>query len=139
MNEKSFETVVFDAVPAGLPVMLEFVNNCLAQSGLSDQECYDVQMGAEEWFNNIIEYAYQEQQGAIQVKCSLHTNNFRFKMVVTDSGEPFNPLLKKDPDIKVPYSSRPVGGLGIFLLKKMFTLIEYERVNEKNQLTLYKK
>lgn len=59
-------------------------------------------------------------------------------MVFTDSGIPFNPLQKSDPDITLPAESRSIGGLGIYVVKKTMDDVSYEYKNGKNILTIVK-
>jgi serine/threonine-protein kinase RsbW len=59
-------------------------------------------------------------------------------VTVTDDGHPFNPLDLPEPDTSLPMEDRPIGGLGIHLLRKMSDRMEYERRDGKNQVTLRK-
>ena len=60
------------------------------------------------------------------------------RLTFTDTGRPFDPLQADDPDTKVPLSERKIGGLGIFVVKKMMDKVEYRRENDRNILTLTK-
>ena len=57
----------------------------------------------------------------------------------TDRGKPYNPLLKEDPDITKSAGERPIGGLGIFMVKKLMDEIQYDFRDGKNILTIIKK
>ena len=57
-------------------------------------------------------------------------------VVVTDDGKPFNPLESPEPDTSLPVEERPIGGLGIYLLRKMFDQMDYARTDGKNRVTL---
>ena len=58
-------------------------------------------------------------------------------MVYIDSGKPFNPLTDAvDPDVTAAMDEREVGGLGIFMVKKMSKSVEYAREGDKNILTV---
>lgn len=57
---------------------------------------------------------------------------------LTDTGLPFDPTQAEDADISLPVEERPIGGLGIFLIKKIMDLVEYRRVDGKNIFTLKK-
>ena len=61
------------------------------------------------------------------------------KLTVIDDGHLFNPLELTPPDINLPVEARPIGGLGIHLLRKMSDRMEYVRVEAKNHLTLWKR
>ncbi len=129
-----------DAIQENLDSMIDFVSRHARIAGLSRQECYDVQLGSEEVFNNIIHYAYPaDTTGTVEILCSTGENAARLSIIVNDSGVAFNPLQLPLPDITAPVEQRRVGGLGIFLLKKMFDTIVYERSENKNILKLIKK
>ena len=89
----------------------------------------------EEIFVNVASYAY-ENQGTIELALSKHLD----KVVITikDNGVPFNPLEKADPDINLDGVDREIGGLGIFMVKKIMDDVSYEYVNNQNVLTLVK-
>ena len=91
-------------------------------------------MAAEEAIVNVINYAYGENEGNIEVVCISEDDRFIIKIV--DSGSPFNLLSHKDPDIYMDMSERAIGGLGIYLIKKLVDYIEYKRENESNIVTL---
>jgi serine/threonine-protein kinase RsbW len=55
-----------------------------------------------------------------------------------DDGREYDPTLKADPDITLPVEERPIGGLGIFLIKKIMDQVEYLRKDNRNFLMLTK-
>lgn len=88
----------------------------------------------EEIFVNVANYAYPPKDGDIEIIFSkLDDNLLEFKFI--DTGMPFNPLEKEEPDINLSAEERPVGGLGIFLVKNIMDNIEYEYRNNQNILT----
>ena len=56
-----------------------------------------------------------------------------------DTGIPYDPLAKEDPDITLSAAERQIGGLGIFMVKKSMDDMRYERRDDKNILTIVKK
>ena len=56
-----------------------------------------------------------------------------------DSGMPYNPLQKEDPDITLSVEERQIGGLGIYMVKKTMDEIFYQYKNGQNHLTIKKK
>ena len=60
-------------------------------------------------------------------------------MVVEDDGHPFNPLEQMEPDTNLPIEERPIGGLGLHLLRKLSDRMEYVWKNGRNRVTLQKK
>jgi serine/threonine-protein kinase RsbW len=138
-EELTAQSIFTDAIQENLNSMIDFVSRYALLAGLSRQECYDVQLGCEEIFNNIIHYAYPAGIiGTVEISCNTECDSVRLSIVVKDSGVAFNPLQLPLPDITAPVEERRIGGLGIFLLKKMFDTIEYNRLENKNILKLCK-
>lgn len=92
-------------------------------------------MCGEEVFANIAFYAYPEGvNGVLEAQLELSNGNIIFEL--KDDGIEYNPLEKPDPDINLPPEERPIGGLGIFMMKKMADDISYKRENDRNILTM---
>jgi anti-sigma regulatory factor (Ser/Thr protein kinase) len=83
---------------------------------------------------NIFEYSYAEKNGNVEVVCKLDAGNFVIEII--DSGIPFNILTAKEPDITSGISERSIGGLGIFLIRKLMDDVRYRREGDRNILTL---
>jgi len=71
----------------------------------------------------------------VEVSCGPDDNN-RFVIEIMDSGTPFNPLSLSEPNLTEDVSERPIGGLGIHLIKKMMDEVEYRREGNNNILSL---
>ena len=98
----------------------------------------DINLAIEEVFVNIASYAYNDKEGTCTLKINYNgkdTIDFVFK----DSGVKFNPLENKEPDTTLGVEERSIGGLGIFLTKKVMDKVEYKYKNNKNILTISKK
>jgi len=91
----------------------------------------------EEIFANIAHYAYDGKEGDMTFQID-HIDDY-FKFVFIDAGMYFDPLKKDDPNIDASAEERDIGGLGIFMVKKMMDSVEYEYKDNKNILTLTKK
>ena len=91
-------------------------------------------MCGEEIYANIAFYAYPQSQGDIRVSVQKEDNQIILRF--EDDGIPYNPLEKPDPDINLPPEQRPLGGLGIFMVKEMADDVQYEYSNNRNILTL---
>ena len=89
----------------------------------------------EEIFVNVAKYAYNGN-GTVEITLSKFKDHVSF--VFKDSGKPFNPLAKADPNITASSEEREIGGLGIFMVKKIMDKVEYEYINGQNVLTLVK-
>ena len=93
----------------------------------------------EEIFVNIVSYAYPDNDTNNNVTISINDNDDKTIITFIDSGKYFNPLIKDDPDISLSADERQVGGLGIYLVKKMMDNVEYEYKDNKNILTIEKR
>jgi len=89
----------------------------------------------EEIFVNIANYAYGEAGGKTAVFISVTDKiTIRFE----DTGRPYNPLEAVEPDLDKPLVERDIGGLGVFLVKKLMDNVEYSRIGNKNVLVMTK-
>ncbi len=91
----------------------------------------------EEHLTNIISYGYRPgQTGTIQIRFALTESNLRVE--IEDDARPYNPLEAPDVDTSVPLEAKPVGGLGVMLIRKSVDKLEYHRAGERNVLVLVK-
>lgn len=95
---------------------------------------FKVRLCAEEVVENIVSYAYQRGDGWLEAQ----TDHIDGSLVITlrDAGTPFNPLNSPDPDITLSAEDRKIGGLGIFLCKKMMDTVSYKYENGCNILEM---
>jgi len=89
---------------------------------------------AEEIFVNIISYAYKDKTGDVEVEFNKDNSVVTFKFI--DSGIPYNPLEKDDPDIDISADERQIGGLGIFMVKQYANECHYEYKDDRNILSV---
>ena len=125
-----------DAVPENLDKVLVFINTELEAIDCPPKTQNQIAIAAEEVFVNIAHYAYNPEVGPARVCVSL--NGGELRLVFEDSGKPYNPLEKADPDITARAEDRPIGGLGIFMVKKIMDTVNYQYENGLNQLTMTK-
>ena len=96
-------------------------------------------VGVEEIFVNIARYAYPPgQTGQVRVGCQVDPDPLRVTLVFADRGVPFDPLAKRDADITLSADDRPIGGLGILMVKRFMTRMTYAYEEGQNVLTLVK-
>ena len=92
----------------------------------------------EEAVVNVINYAYpKEEHQSIYLSANLHEDSIVF--VLTDTGKEFDPTQAPEADITLSAEERPIGGLGIFLIRQIMNEVKYQRIDGKNVLTLEKK
>ena len=105
---------------------------------LPDRPLHDVQLALEEHLTNVVNHAYQDdRQHSIHVRFAFLPPELRIE--VEDDGRPFNPLEHPTPDLSVPLERRPVGGLGIHMIRKSLDGLEYRRSKETNILVMVKR
>ena len=137
-NEEIYIERVFKAEVNELPQAQEFLIKELKNIGFRKKEINQVLLVAEEIFINIAKYAYKDEIGECKIKIHVDNENI---LVCTfeDSGIPFNPLKKEDPNINLSANERSVGGLGIYMSKNIMDNIDYQYINNKNILKITKK
>lgn len=99
-----------------------------------DGLCFKIRLSVEETVENVVNYAYKEGLGYIEIETKKEDNVL--SIILKDSGKPFNPLAKSDPDITLSVEERPIGGLGIFLCKQMMDDVQYSFKDGCNILTM---
>ena len=97
-----------------------------------------MQLALEEHLTNILSHGYNDKlEHQIRVWVQLNTPELRVE--VEDDGRPFNPLEQPSPDLSQPIEERPVGGLGIYMMRKSLDGMEYRRQAGKNILAMSKR
>lgn len=97
-----------------------------------------INLALEEAVSNVMLYAYPEgTAGAVELTAALR-NEKEIVFTIEDSGKAFDPTLQEEPDLTLSAEERPIGGLGIHLLRQIMDEIRYERKDNKNILTLIK-
>ena len=132
------EELTFDALPANIPVAIDFVNDELKQRGCSISVLSQIDMAIDEVLSNIAFYAYYPETGPVTVLVDFEEDPNAVIITFLDNGRPFNPLEQKDPDVSLPARKRKAGGLGIFVVKKTMDSVEYKYQNRKNTLRIRK-
>ena len=117
-----------------LEQLIDFVANCAREQGVAQNKIGEIQVAVEEALVNVINYAYKDGEGDVEVTCSL--DNEKFIIEIIDSGFPFDFLSLQDPDISLNVSERNIGGLGIYLIKRLMDHVAHKRGDGKNTLTL---
>ena len=121
-----------------LDTLNDFVHQIIQNSPCTEQQQIQIDLVVEELFVNIVNYAYPDSMGMVQVECKLSGDAGQVIIQFKDQGIEFNPLAKKEIDVHDRFERRPVGGLGIYLAKKYTNSIEYERTDGSNVLTIMK-
>jgi serine/threonine-protein kinase RsbW len=131
--------IVFDANFDNLDEIREIVAEAARQVGFSDKEIYAIQLAADEASSNIIEHAYAGVEGGkLEIDISISDN--KLKIIMRDHGKPFDPASVPEPNVKADLSERKIGGLGMYLMRKLMDEVSYESSPETgNILTMIKR
>jgi len=115
----------------------EALDQFAAQHSLPLPGLARLHVAVEEHLTNIISYGYRPgQTGTIKILLAIANPNLRVE--IADDARPYNPLAAPDVDTSVPLEEKPVGGLGVLLIRKSVDKIEYRREGERNVLVLIK-
>ena len=119
--------------------VLRFVDQELEGADCPMKFMMQIDLAVEEIFVNIASYAYAPGKGDAVIRLEIAGNPRCAEICFMDSGVPYDPLAKADPDITLSADERQIGGLGIYMVKKSMDSMEYQRADGKNILTLKKK
>ena len=128
-----------DAVLENIPSVTAFIDGQLEALDCSMKAQMQIDVAIDELFSNIARYAYPDGPGKATVGIEFDEENRMCSVVFSDEGIPFDPLAQQAPDTSLPLMDRPVGGLGIFLVKKTMDAGEYRHENGRNILTIRKR
>ena len=133
------QSVQFSAKFEFLDEIREFVGDIARAGGFDTKDVYNIQLAADEAASNVIEHAYEGvSNGLLELSCGVKGNIIT--IILVDHGESFDPSEIPMPDLKADLSERKIGGLGIFLMRKLMDEVHYEtRPNNSNVLTMTKR
>jgi serine/threonine-protein kinase RsbW len=133
------QSVRFAAKFELLDEIRDFVGDIARRGGFGDKDIYNIQLATDEAASNMIEHSYENiPDGVIDLSCGMEGEQIR--IVLIDYGEPFDPSAIPMPDLKADLSDRKIGGLGIFLMRKLMDEVHYEaRADKSNVLTMIKR
>lgn len=129
----------FAANVDNLQSVLSFLEEQLEANGASMKIINIMSISLEEMFTNVCFYAYTDNNNKGNCIIRIGVENDVVDVVLEDSGIPFNPLEKEDPDIHASAEERGIGGLGIYMVKEYMDECLYERKDNKNIFTMRKK
>lgn len=122
-----------------LPKMLAWIRNHVQKGGYSRPEINKIEIAVEEALVNIIQHAYSQSSGNIEISYRLFPKD-HVELIIKDYGSPFNPLEgNKKINVFASLKERKEGGLGIVFMSSLMDQIDYIREGDANILTLKKK
>lgn len=132
--------VKFSASLDKLHEMLQFIHTQATEVGFDDNLASKIEMALEEAVVNIIKYGYSKTNGGtIEITCNHLLNPAGLEVILKDQGAAFDPLIQAPPiSANIPIDEKPIGGYGIYLMRKIMDQASYKRVGNSNVLTLIK-
>jgi phosphoserine phosphatase RsbU/P len=128
--------ITVDAVKESLDEVVNFISSELKKTSFSPAIQNEIEIAVEEVFTNIVSYAYGQEGGRVKISITVE-NEVTIKF--EDNGQPFNPHEQETPDLDKPINEREIGGLGLYMVKKIMDRVEYSREDGKNILIIAKK
>ena len=114
--------------------MLAFACDTAKSWGFLPERIGEIELVLEETLVNVMKYAYPETPGELEL--ILRPDGNRLVITIVDTGVPFDPLAREDPDLELDLEDRPIGCLGIFLIKQLTDEVTWQRCGERNCLQL---
>ena len=127
-----------DATVDNLSKVLAFIDEQLEANNCPMRVMLEIDVAAEEIFVNVASYAYTSGIGSVAIEVNFEEKPKAVAIRFIDSGIPYNPLEKEDPDVTLSAEKRGIGGLGVFMVKKSMDEVTYEYKDGKNHLTIRK-
>ncbi len=118
--------------------VVAFLEQLAEEWQLPANTIHSIHLVLEEALSNVILYAY-EKGSTHEIRIDVNYTDHQLGITITDTGRPFDPTQQKEPDIHLPAEERPIGGLGIFLIRKIMDEVSYLRSGQENILRMTKK
>ena len=130
--------IVVEATKTNLGKVFDFINKQLSSYSCSENTKSKINIGVEEIFVNIVNYAYGNENGEVEIGCEILGTPLKVEISFLDSGKKFDPLSYAEPDTTLSVENRKIGGLGILLTKRLMDDVQYEYINGKNMTKIVK-
>ena len=135
MGTNNRNVLAVDASVSAMESIQSFVGDLLEQCDCPMKAQYQISVVIDEIYANIASYSGASQA---EVAFDFDEGSRTVTLTFTDDGKPYNPLEAKEPDTSLSADERPIGGLGIFIVRKTMDEVDYEYREGKNVLTLKK-
>ena len=127
------------ATVENLEAVATFVDACLEEVGCSPRAQIQIDVAVDELFSNIAYYAYPQRTGEVTLRLAATEEPPCAILTFIDSGVPYDPLSRADPDTTLSAEERQIGGLGIYMVKKSMDAVSYAYEDGKNILKITKR
>lgn len=128
-QDKNRAELVINPTEDSVPEVLAYFERRIEELDVPTKIAAKVGVMVDEIYSNIVQYS-----GATIAKAICRVEDNSLYVLMKDNGIEYNPLEKEDPNIELSAEEREVGGLGIYMVKKMADDIKYKRVDGKNML-----
>lgn len=130
--------ITVDATIDNVQTITDFVDERLEEMNCPVKAQMQIDIVIDELCSNVARYAYSDRTGKVTVSVDTVDKPMKVWLTFTDEGVPYDPLAKEDPDITLSAEERKLGGLGIYMVKKMMDEFRYEYKDGKNIVTVCK-
>lgn len=138
-TKKKFDkSLVVKSTTDNLSLIRDFTKEAAVFCGFNEETIDKITLAVDEACTNVIKHAYKNSpEGDISISIKVAEN--KLTVSITDEGRDFDPKSVPEPDIKKYYMQHKVGGLGIYLMKKLMDEVSYNNVSgRKNQVVMVK-
>ncbi|MBO6259664.1 MAG: ATP-binding protein [Lachnospiraceae bacterium] len=136
---KEFDINV-DVKTESIGILNEAIENIMRDEGASEAKIISIDVAIDEIFSNIIFYSGLKEDDKALIRVTVEDDDEKkITLEFIDTGKPFNPLERPEPDVTKPAEEREIGGLGIFMVKKSMDHVSYRNEDGKNIFTIMKK
>jgi serine/threonine-protein kinase RsbW len=126
-------TAIFSAHLDQLEAIRVFATQAARDAGMDERGVSAVELAVDEACSNIIEHAYQGiEPGDIECTCDAQADSLR--IMIRDHGKPFDPNALQEPDLQASLEDRPLGGLGVFLMRNLMDSVRFEPLGQAGNL-----
>ena len=101
-----------------LDEVIAFIDSCLEEHECPMKTQMQIDLSVEELFVNICHYSYTPSNGDARITFGFEPDAHKAVITFDDTGIPFDPVARPDPDVNAPAAERQIGGLGIYMVKK---------------------
>ena len=138
-DECFYEEKRFEAKMENIQKGLDFVEKFCDEQGINFEFKNNLLVVADELYSNIVKYGYEDNGGEVFTRLLFNKDKNEFVLTIIDRAPAFNQLEINNNPLEGDIKDRPIGGLGILIVKKIMTQYAYDRINNKNILVLKKK
>ena len=138
LNKIFEQQIVVKSSTDNLAQIRDFTKAAALQSGFGEDAVGKIILAVDEACTNIIKHAYKFSTNG-EITISINSSKGKFTISITDEGTHFDPTQIAEPDLREYYKQKRVGGLGMFLMKRLMDEVKYGSIPEnKNQVVLIK-